>query len=303
MLEKKVTGITQCGREITVQEIEEIKETVRLCRRLSLQELAQTIAENLQWFRASGTNKVDAGLKLLKKLESQGILQLPENRKMPKRRVKKVISITEKTDPRPEIACKLKELYPVELEIVKDKNIVALWIEYVSRYHYLGYKKPFGYTLRYFIKSERGRLGCVLFSGASKSVGTRDSWIGWTEKQRLNNLAWVINNARFLIFPWVKVKNLASHVLGQINRQIRIHWQESWGYSPALMETFVDPAYYQGTCYKAANWQFLGMTTGQGLVRKGMNYTTSPKKIFMKPLTKNYRNLLCSEKLVGRTQL
>lgn len=301
MLQKKVTGITQCGREITLQEIEEIKETVRLCRLLSRQELMHTIAENLQWYTASGTNKVDAALKLLKKLESQGILQLPEKQEKPKYSVKREISITEETDPQPEIACKLRELYPVELEIVKDKDIAALWKQYVSRYHYLGYKKPFGYRLRYFIKSERGRLGCILFSGAAKSMGARDLWIGWTEKQRLNNLAWVINNSRFLIFPWVRVKNLASHVLGQISRQIRLHWQESWGYSPALMETFVDPVYYQGTCYRAANWQYLGMTTGQGLVRKGKNYNTSPKKIFIKPLTKNYRDLLCSEKLVGRT--
>ena len=300
MLEKKV-GITQSGREITVQEIEEIKETVSMFWRLSRKELAQTIAENLQWYRASGTNKVDAALKLLEKLESQGVLQLPEKRTIPKPTIKKGISITEETEPQPEIACKLKELYPVELEIVKDKDIVALWKEYVSRYHYLGYKRPFGYTLRYFIKSELGRLGCVLFSGAAKSIGARDRWIGWTEKHRLRNLVWVINNSRFLIFPWVRVKNLASHVLGRISRQIRLQWQESWGYSPVLMETFVDPAHYQGICYKAANWQYLGMTTGQGLVRKGKSYTTSPKKIFIKPLVKNYRDLLCSEKLVGRT--
>lgn len=300
MLEKKITGINQCGREITVQEIEEIKETVSLCGRLSRIELAQTIAENLRWYRASGTNKVDASLKLLEKLELQGILQLPEKRAMARSAIKRKIPITAKTWPQPEIACKLRDLHSVELEIVKDKDIVALWKEYVSRYHYLGYKKPFGYTLRYFIKSERGRLGCVLFSGAAKSVGTRDRWIGWTEKQRLNNLAWVINNSRFLIFPWVRVKNLASHVLGQICRQIRMHWQESWGYSPVLMETFVDPARYQGICYNASNWQCLGMTTGQGFVRKGKSYTTSPKKIFIKPLVKNYRDLLCSEKLVGR---
>jgi len=300
MLEKKV-GITQSGREITVQEIEEIKETVSMFWRLSRKELAQTIAENLQWYRASGTNKVDAALKLLEKLESQGVLQLPEKRTIPKPTIKRGISITEETEPQPEITCKLKELYPVELEIVKDKDIVALWKEYVSRYHYLGYKRPFGYTLRYFIKSELGRLGCVLFSGAAKSIGARDRWIGWTEKHRLRNLVWVINNSRFLIFPWVRVKNLASHVLGRISRQIRLQWQESWGYSPVLMETFVDPAHYQGICYKAANWQYLGMTTGQGLVRKGKSYTTSPKKIFIKPLVKNYRDLLCSEKLVGRT--
>ena len=155
--------------------------------------------------------------------------------------------------------------------------------------------------MRYFIKSERGRLGCVLFCGASKSMRIRDDWIGWTENQRLRNLAWVINNARFLIFPWVKVKNLASYTLGQINKQIRFQWKEVWGYSPVLMETFVDHANYQGTCYKAANWQCLGLTTGRGLARKGKSYTSTPKKIFMKPLVKNYREQLCSEKLVGRT--
>ena len=303
MLKKKISTINQCGREITDQEIEVIKEIVILCGGLSRIELAQTIAENLQWYRASGTNKVDACLKLLEKLESQGILLLPakRKRKVSRSSVKKSVSITEETEPQSEIACKLKELYPVELEIVKDKDITALWKKYMSRYHYLGYKRPFGYTLRYFIKSRQGRLGCVLFSGAAKSMGNRDRWIGWTEKQRLNNLAWVINNSRFLIFPWVQVKNLASHVLGKISRQIRVHWQENWGYSPVLIETFVDPAYYQGICYKASNWQYLGMTTGQGLVRKDKFYTTSPKMIFIKPLVKDYRVLLCSEKLVGRT--
>jgi DNA-binding PadR family transcriptional regulator len=300
MPKKKITSITHCGREITAQELEDIKETVSMFQRLSRVELAQTIAENLQWYRASGTNKVDASLKLLEKLESQGFLKLPEKRIKSKYTIKKKILITDKTEPQPEISCKLNKLYPVELEIVKDKDIAALWKEYVSRYHYLGYNKPFGYTLRYFIKSELGRLGCVLFSGAAKSMGTRDSWIGWTEKQRLNNLAWVINNSRFLIFPWVRVQNLASHVFGQINRQISAHWQESWGYSPVLMETFVDPVHYRGTCYNAANWQYLGLTTGQGLLRKGKSYSTTPKKILVKPLTKNFRDLLCSEKLVGR---
>lgn len=303
MLKKKATAIIQCGREITVQEIEEIQETVKLCGWLSRIELAQTIAENLQWYRASGTNKVDACLKLLEKLESQGVLQLPQKRAVSNPTVNRAIRLTGRTKPQPEIVCRLKDLGPVALEIVKDKDIGMLWKEYVSRYHYLGYKRPFGYRLRYFIKSERGRLGCVLFSGAAKSMGPRDRWVGWTPKQRLRNLAWVINNSRFLIFPWVRVKNLASHVLGRISRQIRAHWQENWGYGPVLMETFVDPAHYQGSCYKAANWQYLGMTTGQGLVRKGKRYTTRPKKIFIKPLVKNYRDRLCSEKLVGRVPI
>ena len=301
MLMRKGIRITHCGREITNQEIAEIKETVGLCQQLSLHELAQTIAENLRWYRASGTNKVDASLKLLKKLERQGTLQLPDKRPISKSAVKKKILLTEETAPERRMSCKLADLGPIKLEIITGKKAGTLWKEYLTRYHYLGYRKPFGYRLRYFIESKRGRLGCVLFSGAAKAMGARDRWIGWTSKQRLRNLAWVINNSRFLIFPWVSVKNLASHVLGQINRQITEHWQDRWGYRPVLIETFVDPARYEGTCYKAANWEHVGMTTGQGLVRENRTYTTRPKKIFVTPLVKNYRKLLCSEELAGRT--
>ena len=168
------------------------------------------------------------------------------------------------------------------------------------RYHYLGYKKPFGYTLRYFIKNKEDYLGCALFSGAAKAIGVRDRFIGWTPEQRLRNLAWVINNSRFLIFPWVKVKNLASYVLGRIAREIRGHWEVIWGYQPVLLETFVDPLRYNGSCYRGAGWEDLGMTTGQGLVRKGKSYKTQPKKMFIKALVKNYQELLCSNILVGR---
>jgi hypothetical protein len=105
-----------------------------------------------------------------------------------------------------------------------------------------------------------------------------------------------------LIFPWVRAKNLASHVLGQAARRIKDDWVQQWGYSPVLLETFVDPEHYHGSCYKAANWEELGMSTGEGLVRKGKSYTTTAKMIFVKPLVKDFRSLLCSEQLQGRVQ-
>jgi hypothetical protein len=303
MLENGAMAMIHCGREISAEEIAQIQETVNLCRGLSRKELAQTIAENLQWYRASGTNKEDACIKLLEKLELQGVLQLPAKRRRSKPRVARAHLLKVQTEPQPAIVCGLKQLGAVELEVVKDKDTVMLWQQYVARYHYLGYKQPVGYRLRYFINSQRGRLGCILYSGAGKCMGARERWIGWSDQQRLRNLPWVINNSRYLIFPWVKVSNLASHVLGQISRQIRVHWHERWGYAPVLMETFVDPQHYQGSCYQAANWQYVGMTTGQGLVRAGKSYQTSAKKIFIKPLVKNYRDLLCSEKLVGRAPI
>jgi hypothetical protein len=303
MLENGAIAMIHCGREISDEEILQIQETVNLCRGLSRKELAQTIAEHLQWYRASGTNQEDACIKLLEKLQLQGVLQLPAKRRRSKPRVESANLLSAQTGPQPAIVCPLKQLGGVALEVVKDKDTVMLWQQYVARYHYLGYKKPFGHTLRYFIKSERGRLGCILYSGAAKCLGARERWIGWTDPQRLRNLPWVINNSRYLIFPWVRVSNLASHVLGQISRQIRAHWHQRWGYSPVLMETFVDPQHYQGICYQAANWQYVGVTTGQGLVRAGKSYRTSAKKIFLKPLVKNYRDLLCSEKLVGRVPI
>lgn len=302
MLENGTDSIIQCGRKISEQEIEQIKETVELCWRLSRYELAQTIAENLGWYTASGSLKVDACAKLLENLKTEGVLQLPEKRGVSKPS-KRSIPITARSAPGADIDCKLKQLDFVKLQVVSDPGDIKLWQEYVKRYHYLGYKKPFGYYLHYFISSDRGILGCMLFSGAAKSIGVRDRWIGWTQTQRLRNLAWVINNSRFLIFPWVKVANLASHVLSQIHKQIRSHFKQRWGFCPVLLETFVDPQRYRGSCYKAANWRYLGMTTGLGLVRKGKSYRTSAKKIFVKPLVKEYRQRLCSEDLVGRAAL
>jgi hypothetical protein len=293
----------QCGRQISREELDEIRETVGLFPKLSRSELAATICEHLRWQTASGGYKLDACMKLLEKLEAEGFLRLPGKREAYQgKRPGKVISLTSRTDPRPEIVCKLGELGLVRLEAVKGKERTGLWNEYVNRYHYLGYKKPFGNFLRYFVICEGGFLGCILFAGASKALTIRDRWIGWTEEQRLRNLAWVVNNTRFLIFPWVRVKNLASHVLGQVVRHVKDDWLERWSYSPVLVETFVDPEYYHGSCYKAANWEYLGMTTGEGLVRKGKSYTTTPKMIFVKPLVKDFRSVLCSEHLKGRAE-
>jgi hypothetical protein len=299
MIQKDNPAFVCCGRPITHQEINEIQETVSLFSNLSRKELTQTICEHLNWHTAAGANKIDACMKMLEKLEDLKTLQLPVKRAMKKPKRTKV-SITSRTDPQPAIVGDLRNINNVNLEIITAEERIKLWNEYVSRYHYLGYKKSFGYTIRYFIKSDQDILGCILFSGASKSIGVRDKWIGWAQNQRLRNLAWVINNSRFLLFPWVNVRNLVSHIWGRIFRSIQSDWKQQWGFSPVLMETFVDPKLYHGTSYLASNWEYLGMTTGQGLVRKGKTYKTSPKKIYVKPLAKNFRKILCSENLTGQ---
>jgi len=299
MLQKSDPAFVCCGRPISHREIKEIQETVSLFSNLSRKELSQTVCEHLNWRTASGSNKVDACMKMLEKLENFKILQLPAKRAKSKSKKTKII-ITSRTEPEPIIKNIVGNFGDVNLEIVSDKKDIKLWNEYVFRYHYLGYSQPFGYVMRYFIKNDHKILGCLLFSGAAKSMRARDKWIGWTKNQRLRNLAWVINNSRFLLFPWVHIKNLASHTLGKVTRRLRDDWQEKWGFKPVLLETFVDPQFYHGTCYQASNWEYIGMTTGQGLTRESKTYKTSPKKIYMKPLVKDYHKLLCSEYLTGK---
>lgn len=205
--------VIQCGRPVSQQEIKLIRETVNLFPQLSRRELSHTICEHLKWYTASGSYKITACLKLLERLELYGHFQLPKKKDIKKPKPKDPISFSSKTQPQPDITGPLNILGKVTLEIIKNKEKINLWKEYMSRYHYLGEPKPFGFFIRYFIRSEDEIIGCALFSGAAKSISVRDQWIGWTTSQRLRNLSWVVNNTRFLIFPWVKVRHLASHVL------------------------------------------------------------------------------------------
>ena len=297
-------SVVRCGREITAQELEAARETVKLCAGLSRAELAETICEHWGWVTASGAGKVTACLNVLEELERNGELQLPAKHKRPKTERVRGAQHTKRTAPPDEMLVgKLADVSPVQLEIVDGREQTKLWNEYLDRHHYLGYSKPFGCTIRYFIVCDKGRLGCVLVAGASKAIKARDEWIGWSKLRRQQNLPWVINNTRFLIFPWVEIRHLASHVLGQLARRVGDDWERRWGYRPLLLETFVDPARFHGGCYRAAGWALLGRTTGDGLVRPGKHYRTSPKLIFAKPLQADFRRLLCSNQLKGTTEL
>lgn len=282
-----------CGRVISAPELADIVETVAACSGLSRSELALTIAEHLEWRSASGSLKLDACVKLLEKLELQGLVRLPE-KQASSRGGRKPPLQTARTEAGEPVEGSVGELGPVCVLPATEPEEIGLWNEYVSRHHYLGYQQPFGCSLRYFITSERGRLGCLLFCGAAKALRERDQWLGWTTDQRRRNLGYVINNSRFLVFPWVRVKNLASHALGQTVRRLGDDWQSRWGYRPVMVETFVDPEHYAGTCYRAANWLYLGQTTGTGLARKGKNYASSPKQILVLPLEAGFRTVLCS---------
>jgi hypothetical protein len=288
-----------CGREFSAREIEQIREIVAWLPALARSELAATVCEHLQWHTAAGTPKIQACQKLLEKLEAVGLLELPALRRQ-KGRSGHRASVTlggRATTEEEMVAGPLRDFQPVRLDVVTAAREVRLWNEHVERFHPLGYKGAFGYRLRYFICSGSQRLGCVLLGGAARAIAVRDHWIGWSKQERLRNLSWVVNNSRFLIFPQVRIPHLASHVLGQLARRVRADWQQQWGFAPLLLETFVDPSHYGGTCYRAAGWELLGQTSGRGLARPGKTYQSTPRLVFVKPLAENFRAGLCATPL------
>jgi hypothetical protein len=291
----------ECGRAFSSQEIELICKTVAYFPGLARTELASTVCEHLDWYTASGTPKTQACEKLLVKLEAEGLITLPAMREVPKKSVdRSKVTLSKRTGVDPPIKDSLKGLDPVYLELVTTREEKALWNEYVERFHPLGHKRAFGFRLRYFVRSGSYRLGCILLAGAARAIAVRDQWIGWESQIRLRNLPWIINNNRFLIFPHVQVPYLASHVLGQLARRVEEDWRNQWGFSPLLLETFVDPRYFEGTCYLAAGWELLGETSGRGLPRPGKEYQSSPRLVLVKPLQKDFRQLLCGQPLSGR---
>jgi len=193
----------------------------------------------------------------------------------------------------------LKELTATILEHLCWYTTAGNLNEYFGRYYPLNYKKPFGYQLSYFFISQHCILGCLLFAGAAKALTASHRRIGWNESHRLRNLPEVINNSRFLFLPWVYVKYLSGRLLALLSRYINENGEYRWNCRPLLIETFVG-RFFEGSCYKAVSRHCPGMTAGTGLVRKGDTYST-PKKIFVKSLQKDFREMPCLERKAGRT--
>jgi hypothetical protein len=289
----------QNGRLFTVEEIAYAEQFVRRFSNLTRSELIDTLCEHWNWFTASGSCKSQSCLALLKRLENKKRITLPAS-KFPAPRKMRAPTLTTRTEPQAKLNCTLKELGNIELVPAQDKAQRALLNEYIERYHYLGYKKPAGNIFRYFIMAGGSILGCLIIAGAAKRITVRDAWIGWSDDRRLSNLPWVINNTRFLIFPWVDVPHLASHVLGKLARQIRNDYLNYWRYGPLLLETFVNPEHYQGTCYKAANWIYLGETSGRERLRLGAMPAKTPKMIFVYSLAPDAREQLSTINLLAK---
>ena len=293
---QQVSSEKFCGRTFNGDEVDQIKEIVSTCNGISRTELASTVCELFDWKRPTGRLKTIECRQFLEQLQAKGVLDLPDRKSGRPKGAKFTVKRTDKGEAPGIITGKVNDFRPIALRKVTTKAQRDLWYEYVDRYHYLGYRLPFGAQLRYFIESGDGEkriLGCLQFSSPAWKMAGRDRWIGWSAEQRHRNLQKIVNNSRFLILPWVKVKNLASLVLALAIRSISKDWESSYGYLPVVMETLVDKSRFAGTCYKAANFIFVGTTTGRGRMDRGhANHGQSPKDIYVYPLSPRFRQEL-----------
>ncbi len=284
-----------CGHTVNAEQLSEIVEIIETFPKLSRTELSNTVCELFSWKRPTGKLKSVECRQFLERLDEKGTIKLPACRKQYTNKGTAKVQQTGKADIQPTISTKLKRLSPILLTRVDNQEQRQLWYEYVDRYHYLGYQLPFGAQLRYFIKSGATSdiLGCFQFSSPAWKMAPRDRWIGWVDDQRKANLQKIITNSRFLILPWVEVKNLASRALSLAVKSVPDDWQDCYGYRPVLLETLVDRKRFKGTCYKAANWIHMGKTTGRGRMdRDNKKHGAAVEEIYVYPLTSRFRQEL-----------
>ena len=294
--------LTFAGREFSAVDLELIRQIISDFAGLGITELARTVCELLEWKRPSGGLKNLECRRLIEHLAGQGLLRLPERRGRGAPGPRQV-SRTPHGTSRPEIHGSAGEFEPLRLEVVRGgpadrSGDHALFKELLDRHHYLGYRVPFGASLRYLVRSEgapENVLACLLWSSPAWKMAARDAWIGWSDDERARNLQLIVNNSRFLILPWVRVKGLASKILAACARQLPADWERLYGYRPLLLETLVDAERFRGTCYRAANWIQLGQTTGRGRMdRAHAAHGAAVKDLYVYPLCRPVQQRLRS---------
>jgi hypothetical protein len=190
------------------------------------------------------------------------------------------------------LAMPLKELGPIQIQPVRRTADEPLFNSLMEHHHYLAYEQPVGEHLKYLAWAHGRPIACLAWSSAPRHLGSRDRYIGWSAEARRQNIRFIAYNTRFLILPWVAVPHLASHILGKVTRTLSDDWNRMYGHPVYFAETFIDPGRFRGTCYRAANWQLLGLTTGRGKD----DHTNKPnrpiKQILGLPLTRRFRELL-----------
>ncbi len=244
------------------------------------------------WVQSNGALRDMVCRGLMIELDRAGYIKLPPKKFSPHNPFinrKKPAKI--KTDRTP-IHAGLSKMQPLKFRQVRRTSSEKLFNSLIEHYHYLGYCHPVGEQLKYTIFSQQRPIACLAWSSAPRHIGVRDKFIGWSADSRKKYIHLMAYNTRFLVLPWVRVSCLASHILGQMARIVSEDWQKIYNHPIYYLETFVDKERFKGTCYKAANWIYLGDTTGRGKEDQTNKPNRSIKAVWGYPLSKDFRTVL-----------
>lgn len=282
------------GKTVTTADIALIRKMVADHPGESRRQLSKRLCLAWNWVQANGALRDQVCRSLLLVLERAGLIVLPAKRCSPlnplANRTKPALPAVDQTPVGEDLRTVLPRLTVVQ---VRRSSLEGLFNGLIEHFHYLGYTQPVGEHLKHLVLLEDRPIACLSWSSAPRHIGCRDRFIGWNQSIRQKNLHLVAYNNRFLILPWVRIPCLASHLLAVVTRHLSRDWQKLYGHPLYFVETFVDPERFQGTCYKAANWIYLGETLGLGKDATSRQPNRSIKQAYGYPLHRRFRSFLC----------
>jgi hypothetical protein len=278
------------GKDITAQEVEFIKNFIAQNPALSRRRLSAELCQVWNWVQANGRLRSMVCRGMMLALHRAGHIQLPPVRRQPPN------PLAQRRQPAPlapaarePIQAAVGELGPLEVRQVRRTPQEQLFGSLMEAHHYLAYTQPVGEHLKHLVYAQGTPIACLAWSSAPRHLGPRDRFIGWTAQERRAGIDLLAYNTRFLLLPWANVPGLASHVLSQAARRVSEDWQRLYHHPVYLLETFIDPQRFSGACYRAANWQLLGWTTGRGKDAPTRQPNRSLKQLWALPLVKEFR--------------
>jgi hypothetical protein len=279
------------GRVITRADVRFIREMIASSPEANRRALSRKLCEAWDWVQPNGELRDMVCRGMMLALHRAGHIALPPTKwkfTRPYRRERPAAVLVDRSP----IRCSLGEIESPRFRQVRRTSEEPLFNHLIAEYHYLGYTRPVGEHLKYLVYAGPRPVACFAWSSAPRHLGPRDRFIGWSKEARRENIRYVAYNPRFLIPPWVEVRHLASHLLGRMVRMLPGEWERVYAHPVYFAETFVDSSRFRGTCYRAANWVYLGRTTGRGKDDQTGRPNRSLKDVLGYPLDKRFRELL-----------
>lgn len=288
--------LTYRGKQVTADDVALIRQLIAKNPEDSRRVLSAKLCQAWDWRQANGVFRDMVCRGLMLALYRAGHIELPAKKQTPqnplaRRRKPALLSV----EPHP-LSGPLSAILPLTIRQVRRTPLEPLCNSLIDQYHYLGYVQPVGEHLKYLVSLQERPVACLIFSSAPRHIGCRDRFIGWSPRTRRQNIHLLAYQSRFLILPWVRVQNLASHLLARLSKMLAEDWQRLYRHPVCFLETFVDPERFPGTSYRAANWIYLGQTTGRGKDDHTGRPNRSLKAVFGYPLCRDFRRRLCEEK-------